>query len=247
MSHLVIAGTGRAGTTHLVRWLGDQGCDIGAFGDGDWHEDAKAGLERRLTGDGLPYVVKDPWLHTYLGDVDPTLIDVLVVPVRDLAGAVESRLANERRAIQRAYPGWSAETWGATPGGMIHRIDAQAQADVLASGFYELLQWAVAHDVTLVLLDFARIGDEEYLRDRLGWWLPTPDVAEPVWVPRGECTSPGCGIEVHGDDLHVIASVAEDDGEIGIEGGGSGMVADFCAEHCPGGCRSGCARATVPA
>lgn len=170
MSHLVIAGTGRAGTSHLVRWLGEQGLDIGACPS--WDERAQAGHEYRLTASAdLPYVVKDPWLCTYLDDVDPAWLDVLVVPVRDLQGAAASRVRLERAAVAERSPQWSADTWGWTAGGVLVSLAEHHQAELLAVGFHHLIAWAVAHDVPLVLLDFARIGDEVYLKDRLAPWL----------------------------------------------------------------------------
>ena len=169
MSHLVIAGTGRAGTTFLVSWLAKRGADTGPLGEVDEH--SGGGHEHRLTGADLPYVVKDPWLFTYLDRVDPAWIRVLVIPVRDLAGAAGSRVRVEREAIERRNPGWGSDKWGRTPGGMVHRITTEAQADVLAVGFYELVQWATVHDVPLVLLDFDRINDDDYLTEHLMEWL----------------------------------------------------------------------------
>lgn len=69
-------------------------------------------------------------------------------------------------------------------------------------------------------------------------WERRPPKPKP-YVRRGECCAPGCGLEVAGDDLHVIASRGHDDGDIGMDvsgGAGTGVSAEFCAEHCPGGC-----------
>jgi len=46
--HLLIAGTGRAGTSFMVRLLTDLGLDthLSRFGDGGWDEMAQAGLEK---------------------------------------------------------------------------------------------------------------------------------------------------------------------------------------------------------
>lgn len=169
MRHLVIAGTGRAGTTHLVQWLAARGLDCGT---GVIDPISGGGLEHRLTGTDLPYVVKDPWLFTYLDDIDPSIIDVLVVPVRDLHDAAASRVRIELAHLDQTHPGWRSNIWGSTPGGMIHRLHVEAQAPILAAGFHQLVQWAVAHDVRLVLLDFGRIADDTYLDKMLGEWLP---------------------------------------------------------------------------
>lgn len=77
------------------------------------------------------------------------------------------------------------------------------------------------------------------------WWL-TRDVrrmlrrqAREPYVPQGECCAPSCGLYVEGDDLHRIVALSDDDAALGIEGQ-TGMAADFCDEHCPGGCLHGC-------
>lgn len=159
--HLVIAGTGRAGTTFLVRWLAAAGLDVGNFDPDAYHDTARCGLERRLTDDPtLPYVVKDPWLWTYCRDVDPAIIDTLIVPVRRLTDAANSRIRVEREAIGDTV----RATWGTTHGGVLWSLDETDQARILAVGFYELVQWAVENRVPLLFLDYPRIvHDAEYL------------------------------------------------------------------------------------
>lgn len=168
MPHLVIAGTGRAGTSFLVQWLAASGLDAGDFDPGDYIDAARAGFERHLSADpALPYVVKDPWLYTYCDRVDPALIDLLIVPMRDLEAAARSRVAVERAA----RPGVGAD-FGVTNGGMIFRNDVHAQAGVLAEGLYRLLHWATSHGVPLLLLDHARFSDPDYLISTLADQLP---------------------------------------------------------------------------
>ena len=57
---------------------------------------------------------------------------------------------------------------------------------------------------------------------------------------RGWCEV--CGDELHGPQLHeVIDADVDDDGALSTQelmGGGTAMVAEFCAAHCPGGCRT---------
>jgi len=178
VKHLVIAGTGRAGTSFLVYWLGRCGLDTGSWGSEDWHVKARAGFERRLTGGELPYVVKDPWLHTYLDDVDPAWIDVLVLPMRNLESAARSRVDMERQAINEAHPGWVADVFGAVPGGMIHSLSLVDQARTLAVGFYELLFWALRSEVPVKLLEYPRlVVDAEYVVAELGSLLPDRELA----------------------------------------------------------------------
>ena len=50
-----------------------------------------------------------------------------------------------------------------------------------------------------------------------------------------------CGDELHGPQLHEVTDADVDrDGALSTQelmGGGTAMVAEFCADHCPGSCR----------
>ena len=160
---LVIAGTGRAGTSFLVRWFEACGLDIGETSG--WHDDARAGLEQPVRP-GAPRVVKDPWFYTYCSTIDPALVDVLIVPIRDLEAAARSRVQRETAALNGAVHG---NEFGQTAGGMIHRLNVDDQARTIAVGFHTLIDWAVTQQVPLRLVSFPRIVDDEtYLWDQLG-------------------------------------------------------------------------------
>lgn len=63
------------------------------------------------------------------------------------------------------------------------------------------------------------------------WWLHRK---APRPVPVEECEV--CGAPAD----HRIVS-GSDDPVLGIHDGGTLLAADFCAKHCPGRCRAGCA------
>src|SRR5271154_2776856 len=97
--HLVIARTGRAGTSFLVRYLTELGLDTVLARNGEraeWDTDANAGFENLLiSGANLPYVVKSPWIGEYVDqilDEKHFKIDAFIVPVRDLVEAATSRV-----------------------------------------------------------------------------------------------------------------------------------------------------------
>ncbi len=98
--HALIAGTGRAGTSFLVDFLGACGFETG---DAPWFERARAGVERTLDpGDPtLPYVIEDPALGHYCEQLDLAefTIDVLIVPVRELSLAAASRVLHQERLL----------------------------------------------------------------------------------------------------------------------------------------------------
>lgn len=166
--HLVIAGTGRAGTSFLVRLLGDAGLDVGDFPEDAWNPTIRAGLERRFAPplSKLPYVVKDPWLWTYVDHVDPAWVQALVVPVRDLTEVAWSRVRNETLDVPATFR--TAEAYGRVPGGAIHDLSVRHQEEMAARGFYRLVEWAVALDVRLVFLSFAAMfSDPNHVASKL--------------------------------------------------------------------------------
>ena len=185
--HLWIAGTGRAGTSFLVRYLTELGLDthLARFGEhAAWDEEANAGLENPpLPGldDSLPYVVKSPWLYQFIDTLLSNRVmaaDTVIVPVRDLAEAAVSRSIIERRAIHQQAP-WMTqcdrpwEEWGHVPGGVTYSLNPIDQGRLLAVGFHHLVQRLVAADIPIIFLAFPRfIEDAAYLYDKLQPVLP---------------------------------------------------------------------------
>jgi len=192
--HLIIAGTGRAGTSFLVRYLTELGLDTTLARNGDragWDAEANAGLENLLvSGENLPYVVKSPWISEYIEQIlkeERFKIDAVIVPVRDLVEAATSRVVLERRAIHQHNP-WMAEqldtiweTYGHTPGGLVYSLNPLDQARLLAVQFHRLVLKVSEAGILLVFPVFPRIAtDWEYLHKCLQPILPaeiTEDVA----------------------------------------------------------------------
>jgi hypothetical protein len=174
--HAVIAGTGRAGTSLLVRFLDRCGLETNIAGS-TWSPQARAGHEHALDSTKpLPYVVKDPLLFSYCDRLDFTRIhiDALIVPVRDLMLAAHSRVHQERLAVLDNPWLRHRETQlaAATSGGVLYSLDVVDQARILAVGFHKLLHWATANELPLYLLEFPRMAeDPDYLLRRLWPWL----------------------------------------------------------------------------
>ena len=179
-NHLMIAGTGRAGTTFLVQYLAACGLDTHLArhpAASTYNEDANAGLEDLpFDNPDLPYVIKSPWLHAYATRLlaDPSIaLDAVIFPMRSIVEASTSRVVNELRAryAMEGLPDdcrlW--ESWGTTtPGGIVYSLNPIDEARLLALGFHELMHTLVRHDVPLVMLDFPRlVEDPEYLYDKL--------------------------------------------------------------------------------
>jgi hypothetical protein len=170
--HVIISGTGRAGTTFLVQLLGRLGLETGV-GSGvvtGVDPTANAGLECDIRRGDAPYVVKAPHLCGTLdavlagGDV---VVDHALVPVRDLYGAAESRRDVLRRSNSQLPPQLLA-------GGLFGTDDPAAQEAALATRLYQLIHTLAKHDVPTTLLYFPRlVEDPEYLFGKLRLVLPT--------------------------------------------------------------------------
>ncbi|SAK06971.1 hypothetical protein UA16_02284 [Burkholderia multivorans] len=176
--HLVIAGTGRAGTSFLVQYLAACGLEtrLTANPHEQLDENANAGLEDVLVPGGqLPYVVKSPWLFEMVNDLvtrsDITL-DAVIIPMRNLVEAATSRVILEMRArygndqLPPDVTHW--ENWAETPGGVIYSLNPVDQARILALGFHETVRALVEKDIPIIFLDFPRlINDSDYLWSKL--------------------------------------------------------------------------------
>lgn len=150
---VIITGTGRAGTTLLVRLLTELGLDTGYRPDTwqkDYFEHCQAGLEQKLDDPSAPYVVKNPELCVELANIlprTPLVIDHAIIPVRAL----------EEAALSRVRVGGE----GKTPGGLIDAGGASAQQAVLANRFHRLVETLTAYDIPHTFLLFPRFARDE--------------------------------------------------------------------------------------
>ncbi|MGI3183945.1 hypothetical protein [Nioella aestuarii] len=174
---IIICGTGRAGTTLLVRILTSAGMDTGFKPHrfkGVEENLGKAGLEKvvkRHKVDQLPQVVKAPLIV----DVLPQLlkenwfeIGLAIIPIRDLAAAAASRKQVHRRAIE------AGEDPAMVPGGLWKTDAPDNQHWVLAEQFYRTLEPLVAAEVPVVTMSFPRFAEDvDYFDRTLGPVLET--------------------------------------------------------------------------
>jgi hypothetical protein len=182
--HLLIAGTGRAGTSLLVRILTACGLDteLSRNPEAFWDQTASAGLETipLLPGEH-PYVVKSPWSHQFIRQLldDPTIaLDGVIVPIRRLKEAASSRVILEIQQMYRSMPAmlelddrWTE--WAATIGGLTYSLQPLDAARILAHSFHRLIEALVEREVPLYFLTFPRFStDLEYLHRVLVPVLP---------------------------------------------------------------------------
>jgi hypothetical protein len=163
---VVIAGTGRAGTTLLVQILTDLGLDTGFDRADEIDERVHAGLERGIEAPDAPRIVKNPNLSRRLGsllDAGKVEIEHVIIPVRDLDVAAASRVRNTRY-------GSDLHTFG----GLIGTSKATRQREALALVFYELLYTVARYDLPHTFLMFPRFAqDWQYTYDQLSFLDPS--------------------------------------------------------------------------
>jgi len=160
--HVVITGTGRAGTTVLVKLLTLVGIDTG-FSPHTWHqyfdETGRAGLET-APGMEAPYVVKGPVycdvLDRWIAETGVT-IDHVIVPTRDLYQAAESR-----RDVFRSTQNPTA------PGGLWDTSKPESQEAVLEDKLRNLFGAIKKWGLPRTLIEFPRFAHEpDYLYQQL--------------------------------------------------------------------------------
>jgi hypothetical protein len=164
--HIIISGTGRAGTTFLVQLLTELGLDTGFPKDQAIDTNSRAGMELDLRDPNSPYVVKSPWLCDYLDELleaSDVVVEHAIIPVRDLYAAAQSR-----RHVASTAP----EDPAGVPGGLWHTKNPQDQETILTGQLYKLIYALARHDVPVSLLFFPRfVNDPEYLFGKLNFLL----------------------------------------------------------------------------
>ncbi len=158
---VIITGTGRAGTTFLVRLLTELGLDTG-YTKETWTRNyfthCEAGLEHELTEPDTPYIVKNPafceTLQTALAEAR-IVVDHAFIPIRDLDAV----------AFSRIRVGGADES---VPGGLLKNSNPALQKAVLAEMFHRLVYTLVSHDIPYTFLLFPRFAcDAAYAYARL--------------------------------------------------------------------------------
>ena len=163
--HIIISGTGRAGTTFLVQYLTAIGFDTGysieeALTAVD--EISFAGLEQNYYARKFPYVVKSPYLTDHLGTLlaqRRMRVAYAIIPMRDLFGAAQSR--------RRVY--WELAARGLNPlkhfGTIWKTKNPNNQESALAIQLYKIIVTLAQYDVPtqfLIYPDFVKAHDTLY-------------------------------------------------------------------------------------
>jgi hypothetical protein len=169
--HIIISDTGgRAGTTFLVQLLTELGLDTG-FPDAHFqiYPNCNAGMEFDICDSNASFIIKSPWLCDYLDDVltgGDVVVDHVIVPMRDLYSAAQSR----RDVTSRTNPSLYAPD--SVPGRLWHTNEPEDQEVILTAQLYKLIYTLAKYDVPLTLLLFpVFVNDPEYLYRKIKFVL----------------------------------------------------------------------------
>jgi hypothetical protein len=175
--HVVITGTGRAGTTFLVQLLTNLKLDTGHNAESireGFDENARAGLEKDIRKDGAPYIVKSTFFCDYVCEVvkrEDIRLEHVFVPVRDLHAAVESRKHVTRCAVSK-MPLFKWLKHKIIPpkirGGLVHTRNPWKVEKVLVLQLYNLFLALSEANIPVTLLQFPKlVRDSVYLYEKL--------------------------------------------------------------------------------
>jgi hypothetical protein len=161
--HVVITGTGRAGTTFLVELLTYLGLDTG-FTPKDlakiMKSHSKAGLEWDIRAENAPYIIKSPWFCGYSDEIiknEKFALDHVFLPFRDIEAAAASRI----RVVKEHPP--TELPPDKMIGGLMGTQKFEEQADILMRNIYTLLNALADSYVPVTLLSFPRfVNDADY-------------------------------------------------------------------------------------
>lgn len=186
--HVVISGTGRAGTSFLVELLTHLGLDTG-FRLEDLaqrkSQTARAGLEHDIRQTDAPYVVKNPWFCDHAEEVvgrDDICIEHVFIPMRDLHAAAESRrhVTNTAVSAMTTFSRWRFKFFPkGIAGGLWHTTQPDQQEDELLHQIYKLTLSLSKTAIPVTLLRYPLLAnDAEYLYSKLRPILPEIDFAD---------------------------------------------------------------------
>jgi len=173
-AHVIITGTGRAGTSFLVQLTTYLGLDTGYTPNNmAIFSDSRAGLEHDVRLENAPYIVKSPWFCRYAEEVIQTRKDIQIdhvfIPMRDLHAAAESRrYVNEKAKSKLSQAEWDKVDASRIPGGLWLTSDENEQESILLTTLYKLELALSDSMIPVTLLRYPRIvKDSQYLYAKL--------------------------------------------------------------------------------
>lgn len=188
-NHVLITGTGRAGTTFLVQLLTKIGIDTGFDSqniDTFIDQTSFGGLELDIRKGDAPYVVKSPRLSFLLDDVfqnEDITIDAVVVPFRAIKEATASRLRVQTEN-GHYFP-------NSIPGGIASEVGGEDQEQELHLWIERLLLSVSRTHVPIIFIAYPLLmRDKKYLFIKLASIFPNiqfetfSEAFDSIYVPQ---------------------------------------------------------------
>jgi predicted O-methyltransferase YrrM len=184
-SHVIIAGTGRAGTTFLMQLFTKLGLDTG-FSETDFSSNidpvSGGGLEVSFEGadfEKLSRVVKSPYFYKYADNIlsDPEIsIEHIFIPVRRLEDAAKSRIRVQKFSEEKKGTNISSDL---VPGGLTNTNFKENQEVILGRQLTSLIQSVAKSDKPYSFLAFPRFAQNpRYLYDAISFLIPQTAFAD---------------------------------------------------------------------
>jgi hypothetical protein len=179
-SHIVIAGTGRAGTTFLMQLFTELGLDTG-FTKDDFitqiDSESHGGLEKDLQGvdfENLPRVVKSPYFYEFadkvLNDTD-VLIEHVFIPIRKLEDAAQSRIRVQTAAEEKTHKKFKGDE---VAGGLTRTDSKESQEVILGRQLTRLIESVSKSAKPYSFLAFPTfVQDPNYLYEAIKFLIPS--------------------------------------------------------------------------
>jgi hypothetical protein len=170
--HVIISGTGRAGTTFIIELLTKLGCDTGFnkenYTSGIDHN-CNAGLEWDIRNEVAPYIMKSPWFCEYADEIikKPSVaIDYVFIPIRDMRSAAASRIRVMQEHLNK-HPD-SNQKANQVSGGLWGTENEENQQAVLHDKLHSLLLALADSQIPITMMSFPRlVKDAEYTYNKL--------------------------------------------------------------------------------
>ena len=164
---MVIAGTGRAGTSFLVQLLTKLGLDTGFKPEEVFNKldpIGRAGLESNIREEAAAYVVKSPNLSSYIEEVLESSnidLDLVIVPIRDIDDAVQSRVNVSKENLNSAsFFGKMFGSKRGHAGGLYKTSNPEKQQLILLKSLSHLLVECAKHNQKVVMPHYPRLMED---------------------------------------------------------------------------------------
>ena len=176
---MVIAGTGRAGTTFMIHLLTELGLETGFSPDNltqNIDENSNAGLEfpiEDLKSKKLPRIIESPYFYKVIDQVinNPDIeIEHILIPVRHLELAAKSRMRVQQIAEKKVSSKFFSDS---VAGGLTNSNFLEKQEVELGRQFISLIKSVAKTQIPHTFLAFpSMINDPTYLFKKLMFLIP---------------------------------------------------------------------------